>query len=176
MNRSLNTPAMELVEPLGLVASPTCPVGVAIAERDPAVRLDSLDRLVVGDEIALAVGDGELDHLPGRIAARERGLRVLDPQVLHLADEAALGVAHQHARQQAGFAQDLEAVADAEHQPAARGVVADRLHDRGARGDRAAAQIVAVGEAARQDDEIRPRRQLALGVPDDRRRSPRSPA
>ena len=87
-------------------------------------------------------------------------MRVLDPHVLHLAQESALGVAHQHARQEPGFAQNLEAVADAEHQPAARGVVVDRLHDRGARGDRAAAQIVAVGESARQDDEIHPRRQL----------------
>ena len=109
-----------------------------------------------------------LTTCPRRIAAGERGLSVLDPQMLHLADEAELGVAHQHARQQAGLAQDLEAVADAEHQPAARRVAADRPHDRRARRDRAAAQIVAIGEAAGQHDEIDAARQFAFGVPDDR--------
>ena len=55
---------------------------------------------------------------PGRVAAGERRLRVLDPDVLHFADEAELRVAHQHAGQKAGFAQDLEAVADPEHEAA----------------------------------------------------------
>ena len=122
MNRSLNTPAMAFIEPLGLAASPTSPVGVAIAEGDPALGLDPADRVRVGDEIALAMGDGELDHLARRVGRVKRGLRVLDPDMLHLADEAEPGVAHQHARQKAGLAEDLEAVADAEHEAAARGV------------------------------------------------------
>ena len=88
--------------------------------------------------------------------------------MLHLADEAELSVAHQNARQKAGLAQDLEAVADAQHQSAARRVVADRPHDRRPCRDRATAQIVAVGESARQDDQIQTRRQFVFGVPDDR--------
>jgi hypothetical protein len=36
---------------------------------------------------------------------------------------------------------------------------AHRVHDRGARRDRAAAQIIAIGEAARDDDEIGAARQ-----------------
>ena len=55
--------------------------------------------------------------------------------------------------------EELKAVADAEHQAAARGMGAHRLHDRRARRDRAAAQIIAIGEAARQHDEIGARRQ-----------------
>ena len=85
-----------------------------------------------------------------------------------MAYEAQIGVAHQHAGQQAGFAQDLEAVADAEHEPAARGVGPHRVHDTGPPGDGAAAQVVAVGEAAGQHDEVGAARQLALGVPDRR--------
>ena len=39
----------------------------------------------------------------------------------------------------------------------------------GAAGDRAAAQIVAIAEAARQHDEVGARGQFGVGVPDDRR-------
>ena len=65
-----------------------------------------------------------------------------------------LAVAEQRAGQQAGFHQDLEAVADAEHQAAVGGELLDRLHHRRKVGDGAAAQVIAVGEAAGQDDGI----------------------
>ena len=78
-----------------------------------------------------------------------------------------MSVAHQHARQQARLAQDLEAVADAEDEAAALGVALDRAHDRRTRRDRPAAQIVAIGEAAGQDDEVDAVGQIRLGVPDD---------
>ena len=77
-----------------------------------------------------------------------------DAQVLHLADEAQIGVAHQDPRQQAAFAKDLKAVANAKDQAAALGMGADAVHDGGAAGDRSAAQVVAIAEAARQNDEI----------------------
>jgi len=74
-----------------------------------------------------------------------------------------------------GLAQNLEAVADAEHgQAAARG--RDQLgHDRREPRDRAAAQVIAVGKPAGQDDGIHalqvgvtvPERDgLGSGVPD----------
>src|SRR3984885_4361988 len=146
---------------------PDAALSVAIAKRDPAFRLDPADGVVVGDEVSLAVGNGEFDHLSRRIATRERSLRVLDPDMLHFADEAQLRIAHQNAGQKAGLAQDLEAIADAKHQSAARRVIADRSHDRRSRRDRAAAQIIAVGESTRQDDQIDTRRQLVFGMPDD---------
>jgi hypothetical protein len=51
---------------------------------------------------------------------------------------------------QAGFDQNLEAVADAQHQAAIRRELANRAHDRRELGDGAAAQIIAIGEAAGQ--------------------------
>ena len=48
----------------------------------------------------------------------ERSTRKIDV----VADEAQVLVAHQHAGQQPRLAQDLEAVADAEHQPAFGGM------------------------------------------------------
>ena len=155
--------------PFGFDAPPILPLRVAIPERNAPLGLDSSNRVIVGDEVSLAVGDGEFDHLARRVAAGERRLGVLDPDVLHFADEAELRVAHQHAGQKAGFAKDLKAVADPEHEAPARSVVGDRPHDRRSRGDCAAAQIVTVREAARQDDEIEARRQFVFGVPDDRR-------
>ena len=50
--------------------------------------------------------------------------------------------------------QNLEAVADAEHEPAIGGELAHRRHHGRELGDGAAAQVVAVGEAAGQDHGI----------------------
>src|SRR5262249_46539369 len=58
------------------------------------------------------------------------------------------------AGEQPGFAENLEAVADAEHAPASRGVARDRPHDGREARDGAAAQIVAVREAPRQDHAV----------------------
>ncbi len=159
---------MELMAPLGFEFGPDPALGVTIAERDAALRLDSADRLIIGDEVSLAMRDGEFDHLPGRVTSREGRLRILDPHMLHLADEAQLSVAHQNPGQKACLAQDLEPIAYTQDQSAARCVIADRPHDRRPRGDGAATQIVAIGESAGQDDQIQARRQFAFSVPDDR--------
>ena len=50
--------------------------------------------------------------------------------------------------------------------PPCAGMRAHRVHDRRARRDRAAAQIIAVGEAARHHHEVGARRQRGVGVPD----------
>ena len=89
--------------------------------------------------------------------------------LISLADEFQRGIAHQGAGQQAGLEQDLEAVADAENLHAGLGLRLDRLHHRHARGDRAAAQIVAVGEAAGNDDQVDVRN-LGFRLPDGDRR------
>src|SRR5271166_5648342 len=60
------------------------PGGVAVAEGDLSRALDRLESRVVGLEIPLAVGDGELDHLTFGVAAGEWRRRVLDAEVLHL--------------------------------------------------------------------------------------------
>ena len=92
-----------------------------------------------------------------------------DDVELHLAeDEAQRRVGQQRARQEPGLAQDLEAVADAQHQPAGGGELGDLLHHRGKARDRAHAQVVAVGEAAGDDDGV-DALQVAVAVPEDDR-------
>src|SRR5262249_52659157 len=49
---------------------------------------------------------------------------------------------------------DLVAVADGEHRPALLGELLDGAHDRRVRGHGAGAQVVAVGEAAREHDRL----------------------
>src|SRR5262249_55903356 len=63
------------------------------------------------------------------------------------------------------FAEDLEAVADAEHEPARLRMARYGLHDRGEAGDRATAQVVAIRESARQHDAVDVAQVLLL-VPD----------
>ena len=86
-----------------------------------------------------------------------------------LADEFQPRIAHQYAGQQARFAQDLETVADAEHETAVGCKLAHGVHDRRARGNRAAAQIIAIGKAAGHDHEIGAIRQRGVGMPHHRR-------
>src|ERR1035437_6303294 len=84
----------------------------------------------VGDVVALAMRHRHADHLARIVAAGEWRVGALDPQIDVAADEAQILVAHQYPGQQAGLAQDLEAVADAEHQPALRREAAHHVHDR----------------------------------------------
>ncbi len=84
------------------------------------------------------------------------------------ADELEAAIAEQRAGQQAGFHQNLEAVADAQHQPAGGGELLDRLHHRRELGDGAAAQVIAVGEAAGQNDGIHVAERRGI-VPDELR-------
>ena len=85
-----------------------------------------------------------------------------------LADEFQPCVAHQHAGQQTRLAQDLETVADAEHEAAVGRELAHRVHHGRARGNGTAAQVVTVGEPAGHDYEISPLRQRGLCMPDHR--------
>src|SRR5882672_9961561 len=71
-----------------------------------------------------------------------------------LADVLQAGVAHERAWKQAGFAQDLESVADTDHKSASSSKFLDRLHGRSESGDGARAQVVAIGETAWNDDGI----------------------
>ena len=69
----------------------------------------------VGEVVAVVMGDRAADDLALGVAAGEGGVGVGDLELHLAADEAERGVAHQDAGQQAGFGEDLEAVADAEH-------------------------------------------------------------
>src|SRR6478609_6244195 len=135
-------------------------VGVAalgvgdVAENDPSLPLEPVERRLVGDETALAVLEDDRDLLAGLEVGRPRGRGVLDDEPLVDAVELAVVVADQRAGQQVALGEHLEAVADAEDGQATLGRRDERLHDRCEAGDGAAAQVVAVGEAAGEDDRV----------------------
>ena len=92
-------------------------VGVArptVAEGDPALGLQLVERVLVGDVPAVHVLQRDVDLLAGRVVGGPGGVRVLHPQLLVAADEVQVVVAEHRAGQQVGLAEDLEAVADAE--------------------------------------------------------------
>ena len=77
-------------------------------------------------------------------------------------------VRQQRPGQQARLAQNLEAVADPEHDPAGAGELGDLLHHRRKARDRARAQVVAVGEAAGHDHRV-DALEISVRVPQDHR-------
>ena len=110
------------------------------------------------------VRHGQPDRAVAVAAGEHREARrdlELDPA----ADETQLRVADQGTRQQAGLGQDLEAVAHAQHRHAGLRAAHDLAHHRAARRHGTAAQIVAIGEAAGNADQVE-LRQLRLLVPD----------
>jgi hypothetical protein len=109
-------------------------------------------------------GDRERVALLAR--AREGRARVLDDHVHLTAHEPQRVVRQQRAGQEARLAQHLEAVADAEHGTAVAGELDHRLHQRREARDRPHAQVVAVGEAARDDDGV-DAAQVTVAVPEE---------
>src|SRR6476661_741224 len=135
-------------------------VGVAalgvgdVAEDDAPLPLEPVERLLVGDETALAVLEDDRDLLAGLEVGRPRGRGVLDDEPLVDAVELAVVVADQRAGQQVALGEHLKVDEDAEDGQATLGRRDERLHDRCEAGDGAAAQVVAVGEAAGEDDRV----------------------
>ncbi len=128
------------------------PIGVGVAEEDPSLRLEAVEGRLVGVEAALAVGDRQPQRPSIGQGAGERAVEAFrdDPDVA--AEEAELPVAEQGPRHQAGLRQHLEAVAHPEHEAAVGGEPRDGAHDRAEPGDHPRPEVVAVGEAAREDD------------------------
>src|SRR5213082_1726269 len=103
---------------------------------------------------AFAVSNWHSKQRPFGRAVSEWRIRNFYPKRDHLADKTKRAVPHERAREQAGFAQNLETVARAEHEFSCPRVADYRLHDRRETRDRTTAQIVAVSEPARQNDRI----------------------
>src|SRR5262249_55910409 len=83
-------------------------------------------------------------------------------------DELERVVGKQGTREQMRLAQNLKAVADAEHEAALARELRDLLHHRRKPRDRPDAQVVAVGEAARDDHRVDALK-VAVGVPQEHR-------
>ena len=99
---------------------PARAVGVAldVAGDDPALALEAVEVGVGRHVPALAVLDRDDDALAVGVGVRPGGVGALDAQRLVAVAEVQVAVAGQRAGQQAGLAEHLEAVADAEHRHA----------------------------------------------------------
>ena len=129
------------------------------------VAIQVAEGFLIGTVIALSVCDGQVEKEAGAggeefsVALRdlgmgESGFHVLKAGMDELADEMQGVIADEGAGEEAGFAEDLEAVANAEDEFAAGGLGGDAAHDGGEAGDGAAAEVVAVREATGKDNEI----------------------
>ena len=125
-----------------------------VAEDDPAIPLQCHEGPVITEIVAFHVADGDFEDLAGLQVLGEGCLVGFDAQVDLLADVFEAGIAHECAGEQTGFAKDLKAVADAENQAAGGSELLDRLHNGSEVSDGAGAEVVAVGEAAGNNDGI----------------------
>ena len=159
---SLQTPATFQTEPFGFAPGGDLP-GLRRVPEDDLVALPELAEKRRLDVVApLAVGDRHLEDLAPPEPPGERALGLLDGDVGPLAPELEALVPQKRPGQEARLAEDLEAVAAPEHQPAAGHEARQRLDDRRAARHGARPQIVAVGEAARKDQAIET---VDIGVP-----------
>ena len=148
------------MSPMTLPASLTTPATLprdavhvlGVAQHDLATGSELDERPLVRVPGTLPVLDGDDEPLPEAAAAHEHAVHALDFECRVSTDELELPICAQDSGQEARLAQDLEPVADAQHRASARCEGADGVHDRSDAGDRARAQVVAVGEASRQDD------------------------
>src|SRR5687767_3517144 len=136
-----------------------------VAEDHLAFALESVERLVVGAVASVAVRDRKYDLLTALVVRGEHRLGRFDAQVDGRTDELERGVAQQRAGKQSRLAGDLKPVAEADHGPTALSVLHDLAHDRAEARDRAGAQVVAVAEAAGEDDDVTPL-QVVILVPE----------
>ncbi len=129
-------------------------LGGAVAEEDAAFGFEAVQGWGVGVVAAFAVGDGDVEDLAFGAGLGEGGVVSLDPEVGPLAAELEVVVAHEDAGEESSFAEHLEAVADAEDEAAFCRELGDGGHDWGEAGDGTRAEVVAVGEAAGEDDAV----------------------
>src|ERR671930_1295967 len=139
-------------------------VGGAVAEHDEPLALDPRQVVPRRHELSLAVLHRDGQHLTRNEIGGERRERRLDPDVDDAAHEPEGAVADQRAGKETCLAEDLEAVADPDHRPAALGEGTHLVHHRREPGDRAGPEVVAVREPAGQDHGV-DLAEVGLGVP-----------
>ena len=139
---------------VGVGVGRTLAVGGDVAEDDAILVMQLGEAVGLDDVVALGVGDGQAEDLAVAGRRRAGGLGGFHAEVGPLATELGAVVEQHGAGEQAGFQQDLEAVADAEDRTPAGGVVAHGGHDRGAGGHGAGTQVIAVAESAGQYDQF----------------------
>src|SRR5277367_2594842 len=141
-------------------------VGSGVPENDLAIFLEAGECSFIAGEIAVVMSDGNFQDLAASSGGGERRIGLLDANVDVATNIAKAAVAHHRAGKQACFAENLEAIADPENHTAGIGEFFYGLHHGREAGDRAGAEIVAIGEAPRKDDGVAIREVLRL-VPDE---------
>ena len=131
-----------------------------------AIFFELRDRSFVASVAAVRMRDGQLEDLALLRGVGKRRVRLLNANVNVAADKAQPAIAHHRAGKQAGFTQNLKAVADAQDPAAALRESLDRLHHRRKTRDSARAQIIAVGKSTRKNDGVTIREIFGL-VPDE---------
>ena len=127
---------------------------VDVADHDAVAGTQLLERRRIAHVVAFEVVDGNAQVLPECTLVGEHGRRRLHAQLDRLAQELQARVLLQRAGQQPGLGEHLETVADADHRTARGREFADRGHHRREAGQRAGAEVVAVREAAGNDDRV----------------------
>src|SRR5882762_5581598 len=150
---------------VGIAGAVVGTVGRRVAKNDLAIFLEVGERGFITVVIAIGMRDGKLEDLSLLRGVGERRVRLLDADVYVAADEAQAAIAHHRAGEQAGLAQNLEAVADAKYHSAAVREFFDGLHHRRKPRDSAGAQIIPIGKSAGQDNGVAIRQIFRL-VPD----------
>src|SRR6266478_8233022 len=140
-------------------------LGVDVAEGDLSLAFQPPQAFRVDVVVPVAVPDGDADDVALGVLARPGRHGVLHLEVHVAADVLERIVAPHRPREHSRLEQDLEAVADPDHMAAALGELAHLVHDRREARDGAGAQVVAVGEPAREHHHVGAA-QVAVLVPD----------
>ena len=139
---------------------------VRITEQDLIVFLEFKESRLIGEIIALSVRDGNPENLPFRKSACERCRGVLNAQAHEPADELERFVPQERAGEETGFGEDLEAVADADHELSPLGLFSHGIHHGRESRNRSRPQVVAVAEPAGENEAVE-LRDVPLFVPDE---------
>src|SRR5512146_591311 len=125
-----------------------------VSEYHAALALQCMECFRVRGVTSITVGNGDPQDGAALVPVGKEGFVVFHPELDRLAHELEARIAEQGARQQPGLAHDLEPVAEADHRAASFGKRDDVLHHGAESGNRPGPQVVAVAEAARQDDHV----------------------
>ena len=129
-----------------------------------AFTLEPVERLLVGEVIAVVMRHRNTDRLALVIAAREQRLAVLDFQCNGAADEILAGIAHQAP---GGSPASVSTGNRCTPSTGFRVPTAlDRRASPGCSPPSPGPQVIAIGETAGQGDEIEPLGQFGIGMPD----------
>src|SRR5258708_25307721 len=105
-------------------------VFVAVTKHDSVIALEFSQGQIITNIIAFGMRNRNSQDRAALQLVRERRIRSVKPDEDVFANEMQIAVADQGARQQSGFAKNLKAVADSQHQAATVRELFDRIHDR----------------------------------------------